>query len=78
MLRFECTELGTNCRYVAKGNTLEVVKTDAMDLAQTVHTDLLSNMSPQQIADFDRTLTRKTYQPKPLGENGMSMRGFRR
>jgi predicted small metal-binding protein len=61
MLKFECKELGTNCNYVAKGDTLEEVKKDAMAHAQTVHKDLLSNMSPQQVADIERTLTRKTH-----------------
>ena len=61
MLRFECKELGTNCNYVAKGNTLEEVKKDAMDHAQTMHKDLLSSMSPQQMAGLDTTLTRKTH-----------------
>lgn len=61
MLKFECKELGTNCSYVAKGNSLEEVKKDAMEHAQTVHKDLLSNMSPQQLADLDKTLTRKTH-----------------
>ena len=61
MLKFECKELGTDCNYVAKGDTLEEVKKDAMAHAQTVHKDLLSNMSPQQVADIERTLTRKTH-----------------
>jgi predicted small metal-binding protein len=61
MLKFECKELGTNCNYVAKGDTLEEVKKDAMDHAQTVHKDLLSDMSPQQVADIESTLTRKTH-----------------
>jgi predicted small metal-binding protein len=61
MLNFECKELGTNCNYVATGNTLEEVKKDAMEHAQTVHRDLLASMSPQQIADIDKTLTRKTH-----------------
>lgn len=61
MLKFECKELGTNCNYVAKGNTLDEVKKDAMNHAQTVHKDLLAKMSPQQVADIDKTLTRMTH-----------------
>jgi predicted small metal-binding protein len=63
MLKFECKELGTNCDYVAQGNTLKEVKNDAMQHAQNVHEGLLSNMSPQQLADLERTLQRKTHQP---------------
>jgi predicted small metal-binding protein len=61
MLSFECKELGTNCSYVATGNTLEEVKKEAMEHAQTVHRDLLASMTPQQMADMDKTLTRKTH-----------------
>ncbi len=61
MLEFECKELGTNCPYVAKGKTLEEVKKDAMHHAQTVHKDLMAKMSPQQMADMDKTLTRMTH-----------------
>ncbi len=61
MLKFECKDLGTNCSYVAKGNTLEEVKKDAMKHAQNVHKDLLANMSPQQMEDLDKTLTRMTH-----------------
>ncbi len=61
MLKFECKELGTNCNYVAKGNTLEEVKKDAMKHAQNVHKDLLTKMSPQQMEDMDKTLTRMTH-----------------
>jgi predicted small metal-binding protein len=61
MLRFECKELGTNCSYVAKGDTLEEVKKDAMNHAHTVHKDLLAKMSPQQMEDIEKTLTRMTH-----------------
>ncbi len=61
MLKFECKELGTNCPYVAQGNTLEEVKKDAMQHAQSMHKDLLDKMSPQQKAELDKTLTRMTH-----------------
>ncbi len=61
MLKFECKELGTNCNYVAKGNTLEEVKKDALKHAQNVHKDLLVKMTPQQMEDLDKTLTRMTH-----------------
>jgi predicted small metal-binding protein len=61
MLKFECKELGTNCPYVAQGVTLDEVKKNAMQHAQTVHKGLLANMTPQQRADLDKTLTRLTH-----------------
>ncbi len=61
MLKFECKELGTNCNYVAQGNTPEEVKKNAMQHAQTVHRDMLEHMSPQQKADLDKTVTRMTH-----------------
>lgn len=61
MMKFECNELGTNCSYVAKGNTLDEVKKDAIEHAQSAHKDWLAKKSPQQMADIDRTLTRMTH-----------------
>jgi predicted small metal-binding protein len=61
MLKFECKELGTNCSYVAKGNTLEEVKKDAMQHVQNIHKDLMAKMSPQQMEDINKTLTRMTH-----------------
>jgi len=61
MLKFECKELGTNCGYVAKGDTLEDVKKNAMAHAQTIHKDWIAKLSPQQITDVDKTLTRMTH-----------------
>lgn len=61
MLKFECKELGANCSYVVKGNSLEEVKKIAIEHAQTVHKDWLAKKSPQQMADIDKTLTRMTH-----------------
>jgi predicted small metal-binding protein len=61
MLKFECKELGTNCSYVAQGDSLDEVKKNAMAHAQTVHKDWLAKKSPQEKADLDKTLTRMTH-----------------
>jgi predicted small metal-binding protein len=61
MMKIDCKDLGTNCDYVARGNTLEEVKKKAMEHAQTMHKDFLAKMSPQQKADLDKTLTRLTH-----------------
>ncbi len=61
MMQFECKELGTHCSYVAKGKSLEEVKKDAMQHYQTAHKDLMAKMSPQQMEDINKTLTRMTH-----------------
>jgi predicted small metal-binding protein len=61
MLKFECKNLGTNCSYIATGNTAEDVKKNAAEHAQKVHKDLLAKMTPQQIDDMYRTVTRMTH-----------------
>jgi predicted small metal-binding protein len=61
MMKLECKDLGTNCSYVAQGNTLDEVKKKAMEHTQAVHPDFLAKMSPQQMADLDKTLTRLTH-----------------
>jgi predicted small metal-binding protein len=61
MLIFECKELGTNCDYVAKGDTLEEVKKNVMSHTQAVHKYWYAVRSPQQKADIDKTLTRMTH-----------------
>jgi len=61
MLKFECKDLGTNCSYVAQGNTLEEVKKNAMQHAQTVHKDWIAHLSTQQRTDMDKTITRMSH-----------------
>lgn len=61
MLKFECKNLGTNCSYIATGNTVEDVKKDAVNHAQTMHKDMLAKMTPQQIDDLYKTVTRMTH-----------------
>jgi predicted small metal-binding protein len=61
MLEFECKELGTNCNYMAKRATMEEVKTNSMTHAQTAHKEWLAKLSPQQIADVNKTINLKTH-----------------
>jgi predicted small metal-binding protein len=62
MLRFECKELGTNCDYVAQGNTLEEVRRNTMEHTQTVHKYWLATRLPKQKIEIDHTLTRMTHE----------------
>lgn len=61
MLKFECKNLGTNCSYIATGNTVEDVKENAEKHAQTVHKNLLAKMTPQQIDQMYKTVVRMTH-----------------
>jgi len=61
MLKFECKNLGTNCSYIATGNTVEDVKKNATEHAQKAHKDLLAKMTPQQIDDMYKTVVRMTH-----------------
>jgi len=61
MLKFECKNLGTNCSYIATGNTIEDVKKNAAEHTQKVHKDLLAKMTPQQVDEMYKTVTRMTH-----------------
>jgi len=60
-LKFECKNLGTNCPYIATGNTIDDVKKNAAEHTQKVHKDLLAHMTPQQIDDMYKTVARMTH-----------------
>jgi len=64
MLKFECKELGTNCNYVARGNTLEDVKRDALGHVNAVHKYWFAVQSPQRKVDIEQTFTRITNEQK--------------
>jgi predicted small metal-binding protein len=57
MLKFECKELGTNCNYVARGNTIEEVKNDALGHVQVVHKYWFAVQPPEKKVEIDKTLT---------------------
>ena len=61
MLKFECKNLGTDCSYIAVGDTVDDVKKDAVTHAKTVHKDLLAKMTQQQIDDMTKTVARMAH-----------------
>ena len=63
MLSFECRNLGTQCKYIAQGNTLEEVKRNAMAHTQTVHKYWFLTRSPQQKTEIDETFTKMIHSP---------------
>ena len=60
MLKFECKQLGTNCNYVARGNTLEEVKIDALGHVNDVHKYWFAVQPPQRKVDIYETFNRIT------------------
>ena len=71
MLRFECKELGTNCNYVARGNTFEEVKKDALGHVNEIHKYWFAVQSPERKVDIEQSLTRITYEQQIKGEFGI-------
>lgn len=56
MLTFACQDAGVDCNFVATGETVEEVKTNAFAHAGVVHADLLKSMTEEQLADLTRTV----------------------
>ena len=56
MQTFECRTLGLDCDFVATGPTKEDVMQKAMEHGGVVHADLMQNMTPEQSAQFAKTL----------------------
>ena len=71
MLKFECKELGTNCNYVARGNTYEEVKKDALGHLNNVHKYWYAVQSSERKDDIEQTLTRITFEQQSRGEVGI-------
>ena len=59
-MELACRDLGMDCNYMAKGDTVEEVKQDAMTHAQVVHAEILASMSsPEQMAAMDQLMDSK-------------------
>jgi predicted small metal-binding protein len=57
MKSLACRELGTDCSYVATGNTVDEVKKAGLSHVRVAHPDLLKSMStPEQMAKMDKQL----------------------
>ena len=56
METFACARLGIDCDFVATGATKDEVMQKAMEHGGVVHADLMQNMTPEQSAQFARTL----------------------
>lgn len=55
MESFACKSLGMDCDYSVTGTREEVMKA-AMEHGGTVHADMMTNMTPEQMAGFAKSL----------------------
>jgi len=56
MQKFECKDLGLDCKFSTTGATKEEVMHKAMEHGGVVHADLMKNMTPEQSAAFGKKL----------------------
>ena len=56
METFACKSLGLDCDFEVTGATREEVMGAAMEHGGTAHADLMANMTPDQMADFAKSL----------------------
>jgi len=48
MLKFACKDIGVDCDFVARGETVEEVKEKAFAHAGVVHAEILKSMTEEQ------------------------------
>jgi predicted small metal-binding protein len=56
METFACKSLGIDCDFSVTGATKEDVMKAAMEHGSTVHADMMTTMTPEQMADFAKNL----------------------
>jgi len=52
MKTLACKDMGSNCDFVAKGNTVEEVKSNMMNHVKMEHKDMMDNMSSKEKEDM--------------------------
>lgn len=61
LIRYSCKDMGLNCPFIVKGETLEEVTKKAMEHVREQHTNDFNLInSPAQIADMEKALARST------------------
>lgn len=48
MMRLACKDMGTDCPFVAEGNSAEEVKAKMMDHAMADHKEMMDNMTEEE------------------------------
>ena len=56
MEKFACKNLGLDCNYVVTGSTKDEVFKKALEHGNTVHAELMKNMTKEQSAQFAQKL----------------------
>ena len=61
LIRYSCKDMGLNCAFVVKGETLDEVMQKAMEHVRENHAESFNRMqSPAQIEDMQKALARST------------------
>ncbi len=61
LIRYSCRDMGLNCSYVIKGETLEEVTQKALEHVLEKHADAFNSLhSPAQIEEMRKALARST------------------
>ncbi len=61
LIRYSCRDMGLNCPFVIKGETLEEVTKQAFEHVREKHADAFNQIhSPQQIEEMQKALARST------------------
>ncbi len=61
LIRYSCKDMGLNCSFIVKGETLEEVTQKALEHVREKHTeDFNSLRSPAQLEEMQKALARST------------------
>jgi predicted small metal-binding protein len=61
LIRYSCKDMGLNCTFIVKGETLDEVTKKALEHVQEKHTDDFNTLhTPAQIDDMRKALSRST------------------
>jgi predicted small metal-binding protein len=61
LIRYSCKDMGLNCPFNVKGQTIEEVTHKALEHIQENHADEFNSiLSPEQITDMYKVLARST------------------
>ncbi len=56
MYKYACKDLGVDCDFKTTGATVEEVTKKVFEHAQVVHKDMLSKMSPTELAEMNKSV----------------------
>jgi predicted small metal-binding protein len=61
LIRYKCKDMGLNCSFEVKGETMEEVTKKALEHVLEKHTDMFNSIrSPEEIKKMELALTRST------------------